>query len=114
MPVPPKFLYRNVDIAADRSRLHGTLRGTNVGKTGASVAVLESETVGWGASSRNGGMVLTGLKLGANNLISHYGKEAARQMYVSFSGLDRLRRANRPRRKYRMRFCALRAPGGRV
>src|SRR6266851_1014649 len=34
------------------------------------VAVFEAETFGWGASSRNGGMVLTGMKLPAPTLIT--------------------------------------------
>jgi glycine/D-amino acid oxidase-like deaminating enzyme len=52
-------------------------------KRGAKVVVLESESIGWGASSRNGGMVLTGLKLGANKLISTYGRELTRRMYAA-------------------------------
>src|SRR5207248_6297073 len=44
---------------------------------------------GWGASSRNGGMVLTGLKLGANKLISMYGRETTQRMYAaSISSID--------------------------
>ena len=45
--------------------------------------MLESETIGWGASSRNGGMVLTGLKLGVNDLISKYGRDLTRRMYAA-------------------------------
>ncbi|MGA7357567.1 MAG: FAD-binding oxidoreductase, partial [Candidatus Sulfotelmatobacter sp.] len=52
-------------------------------KRGVSVAVLESETVGWGASSRNGGMVLTGMKLGVNKLVSMYGRDLTRRMYAA-------------------------------
>jgi glycine/D-amino acid oxidase-like deaminating enzyme len=53
------------------------------------VAVLESETIGWGASSRNGGMVLTGLKLGANQLKSKYGRDLTRRMYAaSLASID--------------------------
>jgi glycine/D-amino acid oxidase-like deaminating enzyme len=43
----------------------------------------KSETVGWGASSRNGGMVLTGMKLGVNKLISMYGRELTQRMYAA-------------------------------
>ena len=50
-------------------------------KRGISVAVLETHAIGWGASSRNGGMVLTGLKLDAGTLISRYGIELARQLF---------------------------------
>ncbi len=45
--------------------------------------MLESETIGWGASSRNGGMVLTGMKLGVNKLISMYGRDLTRRMYAA-------------------------------
>src|SRR5438270_753771 len=44
---------------------------------------------GWGASSRNGGMVLTGMKLGVNQLISMYGRELTRRMYAaSLASID--------------------------
>ena len=67
MPVPPKLpLPERVDIAVIGAGFTGLSAARTLAKLGASVAVLESETVGWGASSRNGGMVLTGLKLGAN------------------------------------------------
>jgi glycine/D-amino acid oxidase-like deaminating enzyme len=52
-------------------------------KRGLQIAVLESETIGWGASSRNGGMVLTGMKLGVNKLISMYGREKTQEMYAA-------------------------------
>ncbi len=50
-------------------------------RRGASVVVLEAHTVGWGASSRNGGMVLTGLKIEAATLISRYGLSHARELF---------------------------------
>jgi glycine/D-amino acid oxidase-like deaminating enzyme len=49
----------------------------------AAVAVLEANTIGWGASSRNGGMVLTGLKLSAETLAKRYGMELTRRMYAT-------------------------------
>src|SRR6202023_2634107 len=49
----------------------------------ASVAVFDAQTIGWGASSRNGGMVLTGLKLPAATLIARYGKEVTARMYAA-------------------------------
>src|ERR1043165_9641075 len=51
-------------------------------KRGASVVVLEANNIGWGASSRNGGMVLTGLKLSPQTLASRYGMELTRKMYA--------------------------------
>jgi glycine/D-amino acid oxidase-like deaminating enzyme len=70
-----------VDVAVIGAGFTGLSAARALAKCGAQVAVLESETIGWGASSRNGGMVLTGLKLGANQLISMYGRDLARRMY---------------------------------
>ena len=56
---------------------------------GVSVAVLEAETLGWGASSRNAGMVLTGMKLPVPTLISRYGRELVHRMYAaSLASID--------------------------
>jgi len=50
---------------------------------------LEAETLGWGASSRNGGMVLTGMKLPVPTLISRYGREKVQRMYAaSIASID--------------------------
>src|SRR5215467_5397037 len=52
-------------------------------KRGVNTALLEAETLGWGASCRNGGMVLTGMKLPVPKLIRRYGREAVRKMYAA-------------------------------
>jgi glycine/D-amino acid oxidase-like deaminating enzyme len=84
MPAPAAESWpERVDLAVVGAGFTGLSAARALAKRGASVAVLEAETVGWGASSRNGGMVLTGLKLGANTLISRYGKEATRRMYAA-------------------------------
>jgi glycine/D-amino acid oxidase-like deaminating enzyme len=72
-----------VDVAVIGAGYTGLSAARTLAKRGANVAVLESETIGWGASSRNGGMVLTGLKLGVNKLISKYGRELTRRMYAA-------------------------------
>jgi len=72
-----------VDVAVIGAGFTGLSAARTLVKRGAKVAVLESETIGWGASSRNGGMVLTGMKLGVNQLISMYGHELARRMYAA-------------------------------
>jgi glycine/D-amino acid oxidase-like deaminating enzyme len=77
------------DIAVIGAGFTGLSAARTLAKRGAKVAVLERETIGWGASSRNGGMVLTGMKLGVNQLISMYGRERARRMYAaSIASLD--------------------------
>jgi glycine/D-amino acid oxidase-like deaminating enzyme len=87
-PAPREFPQR-VDVAVIGAGFTGLSAARTLAKSGISVAVLESHTVGWGASSRNGGMVLTGLKLPAATLIARYGKEATAHMYAaSLSSID--------------------------
>src|SRR3989440_6084186 len=61
----------------------GLSAARTLAKRGVNVAVLEAETLGWGASSRNGGMVLTGMKLPVPTLIRRYGCETVRKMYAA-------------------------------
>jgi glycine/D-amino acid oxidase-like deaminating enzyme len=72
-----------VDVAVIGAGFTGLSAARTLAKRGARVAVLEAEAIGWGASSRNGGMVLTGMKLGVNKLISMYGRELTQRMYAA-------------------------------
>ena len=84
MPSPPaQPLPETADVAVIGAGFTGLSAALALAKRGAKVVVLESETIGWGASSRNGGMVLTGLKLGVNQLISKYGRDLTRRMYAA-------------------------------
>ena len=84
MPAAPALpLPESADVAIIGAGFTGLSAALSLAKRGVRVVVLESETIGWGASSRNGGMVLTGLKLGVNKLISMYGRELARRMYAA-------------------------------
>jgi len=85
MPRPESSpsLPESVDVAVIGAGFTGLSAARTLAKLGAKVAVLESETIGWGASSRNGGMVLTGMKLGVNQLISMYGRELTQRMYAA-------------------------------
>jgi glycine/D-amino acid oxidase-like deaminating enzyme len=76
-------LPERADVAVIGAGFTGLSAARTLAKRGAKVAVLESETIGWGASSRNGGMVLTGMKLGVNKLISMYGRELTQRMYAA-------------------------------
>src|SRR6266567_2791301 len=73
----------SVDVAVVGAGFCGLSAARTLAKRGAKVAVLEAETFGWGASSRNGGMVLTGMKLPVPTLIKRYGRETARRMYAA-------------------------------
>jgi glycine/D-amino acid oxidase-like deaminating enzyme len=79
----PRPLPARVDVAVIGAGFTGLSAARTLAKRAAKVAVLESETIGWGASSRNGGMVLTGMKLGVNKLIAMYGRELTRRMYAA-------------------------------
>ncbi len=86
---PARPLPESVDVAVVGAGFTGLSAACALAKRGVRVAVLEAETFGWGASSRNGGMVLTGLKLPATTLISRYGVEKVRRMYAaSLASID--------------------------
>jgi len=77
------------DVAVIGAGFTGLSAARTLARKGAAVVVLEAETIGWGASSRNGGMVLSGLKLGVDKLISRYGRERAQRMYAaSLASID--------------------------
>jgi glycine/D-amino acid oxidase-like deaminating enzyme len=83
------FLPETADVAIIGAGFTGLSAARSLAKRGVNVAVLEAETIGWGASSRNGGMVLTGLKLSVEQLVRRYGLEKARQMYAaSIASID--------------------------
>ena len=84
VPTPPvEPLPESADVVIVGAGFTGLSAALSLAKRGAKVVVLEAETIGWGASSRNGGMVLTGLKLGVNQLIAKFGRELARRMYAA-------------------------------
>lgn len=70
-----------VDVAVIGSGYTGLHAARTVAKAGGSVVVLEQETIGWGASSRNGGMANPGLKESAANLFKHYGAARGRALW---------------------------------
>jgi glycine/D-amino acid oxidase-like deaminating enzyme len=85
----PSELPERVDVAIVGAGFTGLSAARTLAKRGAKVAVLETNTIGWGASSRNGGMVLTGMKLGVETLAGRYGMEATRRMYAaSLASID--------------------------
>src|SRR5438445_11812854 len=73
----------SIDVAVVGAGFCGLSAARTLAKRGVNVAVFEAETFGWGASSRNGGMVLTGMKLPVPTLIKRYGREAVRRMYAA-------------------------------
>ena len=76
MPLPEK-----VDVAIIGGGFTGLSAARTLAKRGVTVAVLEANTIGWGASSRNGGMTLTGLKPSMHTVIKNYGRDIARRLF---------------------------------
>ena len=76
-------LAESVDVAVVGAGFCGLSAARVLAKRGVRVAVLEAEALGWGASCRNGGMVLTGMKLPVPTLIARYGRETVRRMYAA-------------------------------
>jgi len=74
-------LPESVDVAVIGGGFTGLSAARTLAKRGTKVAVLEAETMGWGASCRNGGMTLTGLKIPMQTAIKNYGKEIARELF---------------------------------
>ncbi|WP_037315261.1 NAD(P)/FAD-dependent oxidoreductase [Ruegeria halocynthiae] len=72
----------NVDVAVVGGGFTGMSAALHLAEAGVSVAVLEAETPGWGASGRNGGFCCTGgSKLSQNAMIRRFG-DAAAQSYA--------------------------------
>jgi glycine/D-amino acid oxidase-like deaminating enzyme len=84
-PRPALSLERELPEQTDVAVIGGGYTGVSAARTlarhGLKVAVLEAETLGWGASTRNGGFVLPGFKLGAQALLKRFGLERARALY---------------------------------
>lgn len=79
----PGELPSRVDVAIVGAGFTGLSAARTLAKHGAKVAVLDANTIGWGASSRNGGMVLTGMKLDVETLAGRYGMAATKRMYAA-------------------------------
>lgn len=75
-PIPEK-----VDVAIIGGGYTGLSAARTFAKHNAKVVVLEAEAIGWGASSRNGGMTLTGLKVPMRTIFKKYGREMARDLF---------------------------------
>jgi glycine/D-amino acid oxidase-like deaminating enzyme len=74
-------LPERVDVAIVGGGYTGLSAARTLANAGITAAVLEANTIGWGASSRNGGMVLTGLKLDMQTIMKKYGREVARSLF---------------------------------
>ncbi|MFN2302150.1 MAG: NAD(P)/FAD-dependent oxidoreductase, partial [Anaerolineales bacterium] len=79
----------NTDVAVIGGGYTGLSAALTLAKSGTNVVVLERETIGWGASSRNAGITGSGLKAGMQTIFKRYGEEYGHQFWqASLEMLD--------------------------
>ena len=85
MPALPDRSGRDLPDAADVVVIGGGYAGINaareLARRGVSVTLLEARTLGWGGSTRNGGIVHPGYKREPDELVERYGEETGRALY---------------------------------
>lgn len=74
-------LPENCDVVIIGGGFNGVSTAYHLARRGVAVVLLEDYEIGWGASGRNGGMALTGLKESASTLVQKYGLEKARAYF---------------------------------
>jgi glycine/D-amino acid oxidase-like deaminating enzyme len=78
---PLRPLPDRADVAIMGGGYTGLSAARTLGRLGADVVLLEQHTVGWGASSRNGGFILPGFKPEMEELYRRLGAERAARMF---------------------------------
>src|SRR5450759_5973369 len=71
----------SVDVVVVGGGLTGLSAARRSAELGASVVLLDGERIGWGASTRNGGMCHPGYKHSLPELVAEHGEERAIRLY---------------------------------
>src|ERR1700732_2462917 len=72
---PPLDMSRKADVAIVGAGYSGLAAALQLAEAGVSVIVLEAGEPGWGASGRNGGQVIPGLKPDPDEIVATFGAE---------------------------------------
>ncbi|MFQ5943327.1 MAG: NAD(P)/FAD-dependent oxidoreductase [Anaerolineales bacterium] len=87
-PIP-----ESVDCAIIGGGMTGISAAYYMASEGLKVALLEREHLGWGASTRNGGMAIPGIKYKVSALFKQHGIDATRRMFnASFESVQLLKK----------------------
>lgn len=85
MPSLPDRRGRKLPDTADVVIVGGGYTGVaaarRLGRSGRKVVLLEANHLGWGASTRNGGIIHPGYKWGPDTLVERWGEETGRALY---------------------------------
>jgi glycine/D-amino acid oxidase-like deaminating enzyme len=81
LALPHAPLPSTADVVIVGGGYTGLSAARELARAGSRVVVCEARTLGWGASSRNGGQVLTGTKLSASGLLKRFGAETGKAMW---------------------------------
>ena len=92
----PDQVPSHADVVVVGAGYTGLAAARHLARAGAAAVVIERRQVGWGASSRNGGQVLTGMKLEPATLVARFGEARARQLFdVATESIAQARGADR-------------------
>ena len=83
-PLPDRSgrdLPAQTDVVVIGGGYAGVTAARELARRGVGVTLLEAHTLGWGASTRNGGIVHAGYKWSARELIKRYGSETGKALY---------------------------------
>ena len=80
-PRPPLAGEVEADLVVVGGGCTGLSAALHAAQAGLSVVVLEGGRIGWGASGRNGGQMIPGLRKGAVELVALYGRERAKALF---------------------------------
>jgi gamma-glutamylputrescine oxidase len=87
-PVEPKDTY---DIAVIGGGFTGLSAALALAEKGFSVVLLEAQTIGFGASGRNGGQLIPGLRWSMQEIDAEFGRERAQAIFdVAWSAVERV------------------------
>lgn len=111
-PTPPRPSLSG-EIEAEVCVVGGGLAGLSTAlslvERGRSVALLEAQRIGWGASGRNGGFLSAGFACDTASLVQRLGIDHTRELYgLSFQAVEQVKRRAR---EYQI-DCDLRETGG--
>ncbi|HUQ43918.1 MAG TPA: FAD-binding oxidoreductase [Candidatus Limnocylindria bacterium] len=68
----------------------GLAAARQLASQGAKTVLIEANNLGWGASTRNGGIAHPGYKWGPASLVKRYGKDLAKELYADSVGATEL------------------------